>query len=213
MRRAVYDRLSGLHRAELHLRIAEVLEGEPRPRPAELAHHFAAAIPLASADRAVRYHRPAADDAMARLAYDVTAEHLRTALELGVGDVRDRAELELWRGEALMRAGAALDALEAYRNAAAIGRAEGDGELLARAAIGFEETCWRPAFVDLGARELLEEALASLRPSGRNCAAACRPDWLAPATSSATSRRRRRREPRRLRPAARSTTAAASRRC
>jgi DNA-binding CsgD family transcriptional regulator len=164
VRRAVYDRLSGLRRAELHLRVGEVLEREPQPRPAELAHHFAAAVPLTSADRAVHYHRLAADAAMARLAYDVTAEHLRIALDLGVADVGDRADLELRRGEALMRAGSALDALDAYRKAAAIGRTEGDGELLARAAIGFEDACWRPAFVDLGARELLEEALASLGP-------------------------------------------------
>jgi DNA-binding CsgD family transcriptional regulator len=164
VRRAVYDRLSGLRRAELHLRAAEVLERQPHTPAAELAHHFAAAVPLTEVDRAVHYHRLAADAAMVRLAYDVAAEHLRTALDLGVPDARDRAGLELWRGEALVRCGSSLDALEAYRRAAAIGRDEGDGELLARAAIGYENACWRPAFVDRGARELLEEALACLDP-------------------------------------------------
>ena len=164
VRRAVYDRLSGLRRAELHLRVAEVLEHVPQAPPAELAHHFAAAVPLTPSDRAVHYHRLAADAAMARLAYDVAAEHLRTALDLGVRDPQDRAALELRRGEALVRAGSSLDALDAYRKAAAVGRDEGDGELLARAAIGYENACWRPAFVDVGARELLEEALAALGP-------------------------------------------------
>ena len=164
VRRAVYDRLSGLRRADLHLQVAEVLERQPHAPPAELAHHFAAAVPLTPPDRAVRYHRLAAEAAMVRLAYDVTAEHLGTALDLGVADARDRAGLELWRGEALVRAGSSLDALDAYRKAAAVGRDEGDGELLARAAIGYENACWRPAFVDVGARELLEEALVALGP-------------------------------------------------
>ena len=164
VRRAVYDRLSGLRRAELHLRVAEVLEHMAQVPAPVLAHHFAAAVPLTPADRAVHYHRLAADAAMARLAYDVAAEHLGTALDLGVREPRDRAALELWRGEALVRAGSSLHALDAYRTAAAVGRDAGDGELLARAAIGYENACWRPAFVDVGARELLEEALVALGP-------------------------------------------------
>ena len=62
------------------------------------------------------------------------------------------------------RAGRSLDSLQALRQACDIARALGDGELLARAAIGFETTCWRPALVDQGARELLEEASAALSP-------------------------------------------------
>ena len=49
VRRALYDRLSGLRRAELHLRVGEALErgGEPSGRAlADLAHHFAAAAPV-----------------------------------------------------------------------------------------------------------------------------------------------------------------------
>jgi DNA-binding CsgD family transcriptional regulator/tetratricopeptide (TPR) repeat protein/energy-coupling factor transporter ATP-binding protein EcfA2 len=164
VRRAVYDRLSGLRRAELHLRVAEVLEQQPHTPAAELAHHFGTAVPLTQVERAVHYHGLAAEAAMVRLAYDVAAEHLGTALDLGVADARERACLELRRGEALMRCGSSLDALDAYRRAAAIGRDEGDCELLARAAIGYENACWRPAFVDRGARELLEEALAGLDP-------------------------------------------------
>ena len=46
----------------------------------------------------------------------------------------------------------------------------GDGELLARAAIGFEKTCWRPGLTDQGARELLDEASAAVRPRGLDAA-------------------------------------------
>ena len=38
----------------------------------------------------------------------------------------------------------------------------GDAELLARAAIGYEDACWRPGIADQGAVELLEEAAAAL---------------------------------------------------
>ena len=55
-----------------------------------------------------------------------------------------------------------LDSLQAFRQAAEIARDLGEGELLARAAIGFETACWRPGLTDEGARELLEEASAAL---------------------------------------------------
>ena len=68
-------------------------------------------------------------------------------------------------GDARHRAGDAEEALGAFREAAVIARELGDDELLARAAIGFEETCWRPAIHDAGAVELLEEAAGAL-PDG-----------------------------------------------
>ena len=38
----------------------------------------------------------------------------------------------------------------------------GDAEILTRAAIGYEDTCWRPGITDQGAVELLEEAAVAL---------------------------------------------------
>ncbi|HEX6621075.1 MAG TPA: response regulator transcription factor, partial [Solirubrobacteraceae bacterium] len=55
-----------------------------------------------------------------------------------------------------------LEALEAFRSTVGIAREISNGELLARAAIGFEEACWRPGIADRGAVELLEEAAAAL---------------------------------------------------
>ncbi|MFI5028667.1 MAG: ATP-binding protein, partial [Solirubrobacterales bacterium] len=59
MRRALYDRLSRLRRAELHLRVAEALEsaGPASDRSlADLAHHFGAAAPFGGAERAIVYN-------------------------------------------------------------------------------------------------------------------------------------------------------------
>lgn len=166
VRRALYDRLSVLRRAELHLRIAEALEGVDRPHGgrvlAGLAHHFAAAAPIGGAEQAVEYNLLAAKAASAALAYDETTARLRTALEMGIEDERRRAEILLDLGTALFRAGRSLDSLQAFRQAAEIARDLGEGELLARAAIGFETSCWRPGLADEGARELLEEASAAL---------------------------------------------------
>ena len=73
-----------------------------------------------------------------------------------------RAEVFLELGTASHRAGDALDALGAFEETAAIARELGDGELLARAAIGYEEACWRPGIANQGAVELLEEATTAL---------------------------------------------------
>jgi DNA-binding CsgD family transcriptional regulator/tetratricopeptide (TPR) repeat protein len=166
VRRALYDRLSVLRRAELHLRIAQALEAVDQPRHgrvlADLAHHFAAAAPIGGAAQAVEYNLLAAKAASAALAYDEATVRLRTALQMGVPDERQRAEIMLDLGTALFRAGRSLDSLQSFRQAAEIARDLGEGELLARAAIGFETSCWRPGLTDEGARELLQEASAAL---------------------------------------------------
>jgi DNA-binding CsgD family transcriptional regulator/tetratricopeptide (TPR) repeat protein len=165
VRRALYDRLSGIRRAELHLRVGEALEaaGEPTGRMlADLAHHFGAAASLDSRGRGIHYNVLAARAAVSALAFDEAASRLRTALELGIEGDALRAEVYLELGEASHRAGNAADALPAFRTAADIARGLGDTELLARAAIGYEETCWRPGIADQGAVELLEEAVSEL---------------------------------------------------
>ncbi len=168
VRRALYDRLSVVRRAELHLRIGEALEATGRPARgrvlADLAHHFAAAAPIDGPRRAIDYNLLAADAASAALAHGEAAARLRTALRIGVEDEHRRTEILLALGSAHFRAGRTDEALDAFGQAAEIARRRGDGELLARAAIGFEKTCWRPGLPHLGARELLDEASAACDP-------------------------------------------------
>ena len=164
VRRALYDRLTGLRRAELHLRVGEALEAVA---PAErdlpgLAHHFAAAAPLGDAARAVDHNVRAAHAAVAALAFDEAATCLRTALDLGLQPPSQRAWAQLGLGTAHHRAGRAEEALEAFADAAGTARELGDARLIAHAAVGFEEACWRPGIVDRGTVDLLEEAAQAL---------------------------------------------------
>jgi DNA-binding CsgD family transcriptional regulator len=168
VRRALYDGLGAPRRAELHLRCARALEASTRPRRgrdlADLAHHFAAAAPIGGREQAVRYSLLAAEAASGALAYDAASERYRTVLQLGIDDERRRAEILLDLGDACFRAGRSLESLQAFRQACEIARELSDGELLARGAVGFETTCWRPGLIDQGARELMEEASATLAP-------------------------------------------------
>jgi DNA-binding CsgD family transcriptional regulator/tetratricopeptide (TPR) repeat protein len=168
VRRALYDRLSRLRRAELHLRVGEALAstGANSDRAlADLAHHFGAAAPFGEAERAIDYNLRAARAASAALAFDDAAMRLRTAIEIGIQGEPERAGALLELGAVSHRAGKATDALDAFVSAAEIARALDSGELLARAAIGYEDACWRPGVIRPDATQLLEEALAALDDS------------------------------------------------
>jgi DNA-binding CsgD family transcriptional regulator len=163
VRRSVSDRLSASRRAEAHLRVAEAIEGLPsrgdaRAQLSALAYHYAQAASVGGRERAASTNALAAESAAASLAFDDASEHLRTVLELGVGEPRERARIHLQLGWASHRGGRATDAIASFQEAAQLARALGDSELLARAAIGFEEACWRPGIHDAGSIDLLVEA-------------------------------------------------------
>jgi DNA-binding CsgD family transcriptional regulator/RecA/RadA recombinase len=167
VRRSVIDRLSARRRAEIHLRVGEALEqdyvdGERGDLLASLAHHFAASALVGGSKRAITYNLAAARAATAALAFGEASIRLQTALELEIPDPAERATTYLELGEVSHRAGRSVEALEAFAHATGLARTLGDGELLARAAIGFEEACWRPAIHDAGAVDLLQEASAAL---------------------------------------------------
>jgi DNA-binding CsgD family transcriptional regulator len=110
----------------------------------------------------VDYHVRAARQATASLAFDEAAARLRTALQLEIQRSARRAEVLLELGTATHRAGKSNEALDAFAAAAEIARELDDTELLARAAIGYENACWRPGITEAGAVELLEEATSGL---------------------------------------------------
>jgi DNA-binding SARP family transcriptional activator len=99
VRRAIYDRLTGLRRAELHLRVGEGLErvhaADPDRVLPELAHHFALAAPIAGGERGVDYNLRAAEAAVAAAAYDSASTSLSAALELGIRDPRRRLRVQV----------------------------------------------------------------------------------------------------------------------
>ncbi len=167
VRRAVTDRLSASRKAEIHLLVAEALEagrpqGDSRAVLAALAHHYAAAAPIGGVERAVDYNLLAADSAVRALAFGEAEDRFRVALELGVRDPGERADVMLRLGDACHRAGHADAALDAFSRAAELARSLGDPEALARAAIGFEQAAWRPAMHDAESVDRLGEAAAAL---------------------------------------------------
>jgi DNA-binding SARP family transcriptional activator len=99
VRRAVYDRVTAVDRARLHLRVGEALERahalDPAPVLPQLAHHFTLAAPMGGSERAVDYNLRAGQAAIVPAAYDEAAQRISTALELGIADPRERARTQV----------------------------------------------------------------------------------------------------------------------
>ena len=166
VRRALYDaadRRAARGAAPARRRGAGALRRALGRGLADLAHHFTAAAPLGGAERGVEYNvlaaRAAARRAGVRRGGRAAARRARARASRSP---RERAELLLELGTARHRAGRAVDALAAFAEAAEIAARAGDAELLARAAIGYEDACWRPVITDRVAVELLERAAAAL---------------------------------------------------
>ncbi|HZC90126.1 MAG TPA: BTAD domain-containing putative transcriptional regulator, partial [Mycobacterium sp.] len=115
VRQSLLAELPSMRRMRLHQRIATTLEDEPGADDellAELAHHYFECAWAGNAAKAVEYCRRAADQAMARLAYEGAADlydHAVHALDEIDDDLPDRddqvADLLVARCEALLAAG------------------------------------------------------------------------------------------------------------
>ncbi|MDQ1539298.1 MAG: hypothetical protein QOH29_24, partial [Actinomycetota bacterium] len=114
VRQSLLTELPSMRRMRLHQRIATTLEDEPGADEllAELAHHYFECAWAGNAAKAVEYCRRAADQAMARLAYEGAAElydHAVHALDELDDELPDRddqiADLLVARCEALLAAG------------------------------------------------------------------------------------------------------------
>ncbi|MDX6520205.1 MAG: hypothetical protein QOF08_810, partial [Gaiellales bacterium] len=115
VRQSLLAELASVRRMRLHQRIATTLEAQPGADDemlAELAHHYFECAWAGNAVKAVEYCRRAADQAMARLAYEGAADlydRALHALEEIDDELPDRddqtAELLVARCEALLAAG------------------------------------------------------------------------------------------------------------
>ena len=166
VRRALYDRLPARRRAALHLQVAEALEAADRTDGSRgLAELATTSAPrrrwMGLSARSNTRCWPVARRS-ARWTSTRPTSLFSSALALGINDPRRRAETQLELGTARFRAGRSDEAMEAFQSAAQIGRDLGDAELLATAAVGFEDACWRPGITDQGAVGLLEEASRAL---------------------------------------------------
>jgi len=169
VRRAVYDRMNGIHRAQLHLCVGEAIERAHRADSAEvlaeLAHHFAEAAPVAGAERGVHYNLQSGRVALAAGMLGEGAARLQTALELGIADPRERAhvqgELSYPLFETGRRAEAETRLLEALETAAGLD----ERGLAARLRVQLGLQRWRsdPA---LELQCLAEQAIETFRELG-----------------------------------------------
>lgn len=174
IREALYDDLPATRRLRLHARVGAALEAchgaDLDAHLAELAYHFGQAAPAGEAARAVAYAQRAGARAMALLAYEEAAGHYERALQAlaagGPAADHQQGALLLALGDALRKAGEPQRALATFQRAAALARALGAPELLARAALGFENTVLPAGLARARAADpsvlLLEEARCAL---------------------------------------------------
>jgi predicted ATPase len=172
IRETLYDGLSGARRAQLHRRAGKVFEAvyqyDLESHLAELAHHFSKAAPSGDADKAVDYSIRAADHALRMLAYEEAVEHCQRACqaaELTPITEKRRCELLLKLGEVQVMAGHTTAARDTFLAAASSARGRGDGDQLARAALGVGRgAVTRTSYgrVDRIEIDLLQDALAQV---------------------------------------------------
>jgi DNA-binding CsgD family transcriptional regulator len=152
-------------RMALHARMAAHLTGrsDAGTRAAEVAHHLIESLPTGDAAAAVTWSRRAGDWAMAQLAWEQAAAWYGRALDAATGDEltpAQRAALLTDRARAQVRGYDIDGARRSLLAAADIGRAAGDGEVLARAVLvmeGVSDFLWDPV-----GRSLAVEALVAL---------------------------------------------------
>ena len=167
IREALLAGLSGTRRALLHRRVAEVLAAlRDQRRLPELAWHLLDARPLVDAAAAASCALRAAEEAKRTLAYEDAGALLERAAagDLERGDPL-RVELLLGLADIYQRLGDAPAADRRLQEAVHEGRALGDGELLARAALARAGLTVSVGPVRDDVRALLEEAHAAVDPS------------------------------------------------
>jgi DNA-binding SARP family transcriptional activator/tetratricopeptide (TPR) repeat protein len=166
VRRAVYDRITDLHRAELHLRLGEALERAHAADPVailpELAHHFTLAAPLAGVERAIVYNLRAAEAATAAAAHGEAADRFAAALGLGIDDPGDRVRVQVALARALRQTARNAEAAALFSDAYVAATMLGERGLAARALVGSSELRLN-SDPDVGAAEIVPIVEAAIR--------------------------------------------------
>ncbi len=85
IRETLYESLPRAEVAQAHARVGQALEAlhgdDVAPPLAELAHHFAEALVVGGAEKAIRYAQQAGEQEIERLAYERSGEHYALALK------------------------------------------------------------------------------------------------------------------------------------
>jgi tetratricopeptide (TPR) repeat protein len=147
VRETLYGELSTARRVRLHRQVAEAIETLQAARLSrylgELAHHYFEAAAGGDVEKGIHYAVAAGEAALANLGYEEAISHYERALQLldmrGAGEDERRCEILLALADAQARAGNWIVADETFQRAAALARAVGRRDLLARAALGSEE--------------------------------------------------------------------------
>jgi DNA-binding SARP family transcriptional activator/tetratricopeptide (TPR) repeat protein len=138
VRHALYQGIPAAERRRLHLAVAQALEqlqGTDRDAALpELAHHFSEALPVGSAEQAMRYLGLAGDRAAEMVAYEEAVSLYARAVEVAKPDAvpGELRELRLKLAEQLVLAGDAARTEAAIADADAALRAAPDRSLEAR---------------------------------------------------------------------------------
>ena len=164
----LYEGLTSVERARLHIRIGEALEaiaGQGSNAPlAELARHFFEGARAGGYERALHYAEIAAGRATAMSAFEEAARFYQMALAsikmTAKVDEHRRCELMLMMGEAQNRCADYMGARDTFVQAAELAARLGSLEMLAHAALGYPGLQWDVSpDGNQQAIELLERAL------------------------------------------------------
>jgi DNA-binding CsgD family transcriptional regulator len=166
VRETLYDALSPSIRLRLHRDAGKLIEREYASDLTQylplLAHHFSQAGSAAK-DEALEYLQRAGRRADAFHAHSEAVRYYQDALRLRHVPSALRIELLLALGSAQTRSGLMDTAANTFRKAAAAARDQARDDLAVRAAVGFEDACWRAGHEGSEAVDLLSTVLGKAK--------------------------------------------------
>ena len=162
LRDRLYESLPPRNRSELHWKAGLVAETHGAD-PTRVANHLIEGADAGDAERAAGSALRAADQALARLAFEAGAELAGRGLTLlGAGASRLACQLEIACGEGLIRSGSIDAGRERCVHAADLAKGLGCAEEQARAALVFGSEVTQVRSVNAEMVRLLEEALSAM---------------------------------------------------